>query len=123
MEFVVEFYEEENGESPVERFLDDLKRDQPRLYNLTLAGLKKLENSHNHGEPLTKSIGDDLYEARIGDKNIARILWFYAVNRRIVLLHGFCKKTNRIPPKHRRIALYRKADYLRREEERKGVNI
>lgn len=114
MEFVVEFYEDEDGTIPVEEFLDELKRRQPKLYKLVLAGLSKLKNSDNHGEPLTKYIGDGLLELRVGRKNIARVVWFYVADRKIILLHGFVKKSDRIPKGDRCKALNRKADYERR---------
>jgi len=114
MEFEVVFYEDEHGNRPVEEFLDDLQKRQPGLYRLTEAGIKKLENSEKHREPLTKDIGDDLYELRVGRKNLARVIWFFMTGARVVLAHGFVKKTDKIPPADKRKALERKADYLRR---------
>jgi len=114
MEFVVEFYEDEDGTIPVEEFLDELKVRQPQLYALVSAGLSKLKNSDNHGEPLTKHIGDALCELRVGRKNIARVVWFYVASAKIILLHGFVKKGDKIPKGDRLKAVNRKADYERR---------
>ncbi len=114
MEFEVEFYEDEKGDSPVREFLYGLKRQQPKLFAVTVTGLKLLEHRVNHGEPLTKPIGDGLFELRRGRKNISRVLWFFTLGRKIILVHGFVKKGDGLPEDHRRIALRRMADYLRR---------
>jgi phage-related protein len=114
MEFEVEFYEREDGSSPVEEFLEELEAKLPALYDLTMIGLRKLMDSRRHGSRLTKHIGDRIYELRVGGRNIVRILWFYAAGAKIVLLHGFVKKSERTPPNELRKALDRRADYLRR---------
>ena len=59
------------------------------------------------GMPLCRSMGDGLWEARttLPSKRIARVLFF--VDRdRIVLVHGFIKKTQKAPGEE--IALARK---------------
>ena len=114
MEFEIEFYEDANGNSPVREFLAELSRRQRPLYAVTLTGLELLRDSTNHGEPLTKPVGDGLFEVRRGRKDISRVLWFFIVGRKIVLVHGFVKKTDDLPDNHREVALRRKADYLRR---------
>ncbi|MFO5701954.1 type II toxin-antitoxin system RelE/ParE family toxin, partial [Klebsiella pneumoniae] len=38
-----------------------------------------------------------LFELRVGDKNIARTLYAYAVGHEIYLLHAFVKKTQKTP--------------------------
>ncbi len=114
MEFDVEFYEDERGNSPVEEFLDDLKRRQWPLYIVTDLALRKLRNRRNHRPPLTKAVGDGLFEVRSGRKDISRVLWFFTKGRKIILVHGFVKKSDDLPDNHRQIALRRMADYLRR---------
>ena len=114
MEFEVEFYEDEKGNSPVQKFLGDLRRRQPALHRLTASGISSLMDGRRHGEPLTKSIGNGLFELRVGRKDISRVLWFFTDGQKIILVHGFVKKTNEMPSRHFKIALDRKADYLRR---------
>lgn len=120
MEFEVEFYEDENGSSPVEEFLGDLRLRQPALHILTTNGISRLMDGRRHGEPLTKSIGNGLFELRVGGKDVSRVLWFFIDRQKIILVHGFVKKTTEIPSRHVRIALERKADYLRRVVGRTG---
>ena len=59
----------------------------------------------NLGEPHTKSFGDGLFELRLkGAEGIARIFFCTLVGRRIVMLHGFVKKSDKTPLRERRIA-------------------
>jgi len=48
--------------------------------------------------------------------HIYRILYFFHTGRRIVFLHGFQKKTRKIPRHEIEIALQRLELFLRREE-------
>jgi len=59
----------------------------------------------NLGEPHTKAFGNGLFELRIkGSEGIARVFYCTLVNRRIVMLHSFVKKTQKTPPRELRIA-------------------
>lgn len=52
----------------------------------------------NLGEPHTKAIGDGLFELRLmGAEGIARVMYCTLSGRRIVMLHGFIKKTQKTP--------------------------
>jgi phage-related protein len=59
----------------------------------------------NLGMPYTRPMGDGLFEVRAhGKEGIARVFYCTAVGRRIVMLHGFVKKTDKTPPKELKIA-------------------
>jgi phage-related protein len=59
----------------------------------------------NLGEPHTKAIGDGLFELRLkGAEGIARVFFCTLIGRRIVMLHSFVKKTNKIPSRELEIA-------------------
>lgn len=76
MEFTVEYYETESGKCPVEDFIDELFMSDPNDAAAIFAGLEKLKQRHNHREPITKAIGDDLFELRhVGKLNRN---WFYS---------------------------------------------
>ena len=77
MEFSVEFYETENGVSPVRQFMDELKASDPDDFAAVLAGLAKLRNRQYHREPLSKALGDGLFELRHVGKLNTRVLWFF----------------------------------------------
>lgn len=53
----------------------------------------------NLGEPHTKAFGDGLFELRLkGAEGIARVFYCTLVGRRIIMLHGFVKKSTKTPP-------------------------
>ncbi len=88
-------------------FLDGLKESNPDDFAAVMAGLSKLQSRNYHRPPLSKSIGDDLFELRHVGKLNSRILYFFVKGKRILALHGVRNKA-------RKIALDRKRDWLER---------
>jgi len=97
MDFIVEFYETKAGTCPVREFLDGLKASDPDDLAAVVAGLAKLRSRQYHREPLSKALGDGLFELRHVGKLNTRVLWFFAKNRRIVAVHGIRNKGHAIP--------------------------
>lgn len=59
----------------------------------------------NLREPHTKAFGEGLFELRIkGAEGIARVFFCTLVRKRIVMLHSFIKKSERTPPRERKLA-------------------
>ena len=59
----------------------------------------------NLGAPHTKAFGEGLFELRLkGAEGIARVFFCTLIGRRIVMLHSFIKKSDKTPPRERRIA-------------------
>ena len=114
MEFTIEFYESISGHFPVRDFLDELKISDPSDFAAVVAGLAKLKDRQYHRPPLSKSIGDDLFELRHVGKLNTRVLYFFMKGRRIILVHGIRSKARSIPARHRKVALERKRDWLKR---------
>jgi phage-related protein len=114
MDFTVEFYESENGASPVLEFLDNLKASDPDDFAAVLAGLAKLRNRQYHREPLSKALGDGLFELRHVGKLNTRVLWFFVRNRRIVAVHGIRNKGLAIAARDLAIARERMYDWQKR---------
>ncbi len=57
------------------------------------------------GMPHTRSIGDGLFELRIkAAEGVARVFYCTMVGKKIVVLHQFIKKTDKIPIKELEIA-------------------
>ena len=57
------------------------------------------------GMPHTRHLGDNLLEMRLkGPEGIARIFYCTLIGRRIVVLHGFIKKTDKTPSREMSIA-------------------
>jgi len=114
MDFTVEFYETETGKCPVQEFLDELKASDPDDFAAVLAGLAKLRNRQYHHEPLSKALGDGLFELRHVGKLNARVLWFFVKDRRIVAVHGIRNKGQAIPVRELNIARERIRDWRKR---------
>ena len=92
MEFTVEFYETAQGRVPVQEFLDELKRSDPDDFAAVLAGLARLRHRQYHREPLSKALGEGLFELRHVGKLNTRVLWFFVKGRRIIAVHGIRNK-------------------------------
>ncbi len=67
-----------------------------------------------HKPPLSKHIGDDLFELRHVGKLNSRVLYFFMKGKNIIALHGIRSKAIKIASKDRKVALDRKRDWLER---------
>ncbi len=96
----------------VEAWLNDIAKDiKARIINIV-----DLLNEHgpqNVREPYVKHIKGRLFEIRAkGKDGIARVFYFTMTDRKIVLLHGFIKKTQKTPEKELKIAIVRMKEIL-----------
>lgn len=67
-----------------------------------------LEFGADLGMPHTKAMSDGLCELRVkGKEGIARVFYCTKVGKRIIMLHGFVKKTQKTPAKELRKAQQR----------------
>jgi phage-related protein len=115
-EWAIEHYVAPDGTSPVEEFLDslDLKTRARFRWSIEQLRLRNVEAR----EPLAKHLEGKLWELRKeSSTNIYRMIYFFFTGRRIVLLHGFTKKTQKTPQKELAIARSRYEDFLRQESE------
>ena len=65
------------------------------------------------GMPHTRAMGGGLFELRIkAAEGIARVFYCTVVDRRIVVLHQFVKKSDKTPPKELEIARRRMKEVL-----------
>jgi len=117
MEFSIEFYETRSGRSPVQDFLDKLRESDPDDFAAVMAGLAKLRSRDYHRPPLSKSIGDDLFELRHVGKLNTRVLYFFMKGRRIITVHGIRSKATTISANDRKVAVERKRDWIDRNKE------
>ena len=70
-----------------------------------------LEFGANLGMPHTRAMSDGLFELRIKNREgIARVFYCTLVGQRIVMLHGFVKKSEKTPPKELKLARERLAE-------------
>ncbi|MEG2821280.1 MAG: type II toxin-antitoxin system RelE/ParE family toxin [Lachnospiraceae bacterium] len=117
--FDLEFYARANGKIPVQDFLYSLS---PKLRAKAFSDIELLKHMGNElTEPYVKPIkGKDnkgLYELRIKFANdIARIFYFTYHNNKYVLLHGFIKKSMKLPENEIIRARSYMNDYRRRSD-------
>jgi phage-related protein len=114
MEFTVEFYVNVSGRAPVQEFLDELKQSDSGDHAAVLRGLAKLRNRQYHREPLSKALGDDLFELRHVGKLNTRVRWFFVKDRRIIAVHGIRNKGQAIPARDLDTASERMRDWQER---------
>ena len=117
-EFEVIFYETVDGKCPVTDFINGLSlKMREKIFN-TIEILRVKGNSLR--EPYSKPLEDGIFELRckVG-RNITRTLYFFYVEKKIIITNGFVKKTQRTPRNEIDLAKSRREDYIRREEESK----
>ena len=113
MGFTIEPYETENGKIPVDEFLDSLDIDHRAKVEHNLKRLE--ENGNRLRMPLSRPLEDGIFELRTQFKDgISRICYFFFVGQKIILTHGFTKKTEKTPRKEIDIAIQYKKDYFKR---------
>src|SRR5215813_7510490 len=91
------FFRTEAGGQPVWEWLKSLplREDRKRIGE----DIKTVEFGWPVGMPVCRSVGGGLYEvrSRLVQNRIARVLFYFDKNHRMVLLHGFIKKTQKTP--------------------------
>ena len=116
-----EFYETENKKKPVLEFLNSLsKKMRAKAYR----EIKILEKygvylREPYAKPIQGAKNKGLFELRIKfASDITRIFYFTYHSNTFVLLHGFVKKTDEIPPNEIEKARNRMKDYISRRKEK-----
>jgi phage-related protein len=98
MDFRIEFYSE-----AVEGEVLDLPDTLAARYVVLTRRMAAL--GPNLGEPHTKAFGQGMFELRLkGAEGIARVFYCTVVERRIVMLHCFVKKSAKTPHRERELA-------------------
>ena len=111
--FNIEFYEKQNGEIPAEIFLNS----QDKKMRAKLVGLMEIlqEYGNQLREPYSKHLTDGIFELRgKTGSNIARILYFFYFEGKIIITNGFVKKTQKTPASEIETAKKYRNDYLER---------
>lgn len=72
-----------------------------------------IEFGSDLGMPHTRAMSDGLFELRVkGKEGIARVFYCTMIGKRIVMLHGFVKKSQKTPARELRIARMRMAEVV-----------
>lgn len=113
-QWAVEFYVEDSGHVPVDAFLGELDAKTHARFLWSIEQLRVRNVSARY--PLARQAEGKIWELREeSNTNIYRILYFFFTGRRIVLLHGFTKKSQKLPRQELEIAQRRLARFLERE--------
>ena len=115
MEFTVAFYKKSDGSQPALEFINSLDAKMKAKVLRTIQLLQLFGSELR--EPYSKPLGDGIFElrAQVGN-NISRVLYFFIVDRRIILTNGFVKKTQKTPEPEIALAKKYRNNYLNNEE-------
>ena len=108
------FYRAENGNCPVENFLDTLTDKQAQKVTWVLRTIRDAKPiPTQYFKKLVNT--DDIWEVRVGmGNNIFRFLGFFDGQDFIILTNGFQKKTQKTPRSEIKLSKERKKEYLSR---------
>lgn len=111
----IEFYDKEDGNCPVEDYLETL---EPKLKAKTLRTIDLLEtNGISLRAPYSKHIKDGIFELRTKQgSDITRVLYFFYFGNKAILTNGFTKKNQKLPKSELSLAAKYKSDYERRNK-------
>ena len=105
----VVFFKTDTGNEPVREWLKELSKEDCKAIGTDIL---TVQYAWPVGKPLVDNLGDGIWEVRSRLSNrIARTL-FAVVDEEIVLLHGFIKKQQKVPPGELDLAKKRKKQYL-----------
>lgn len=104
IEYKIKLYRNpRDGRSPVEKYIENLDiKEKTKVYKY----IEVLRiNKGVLDEPYSKHIKDKIRELRVDFSNKRhRIFYFTFINRNIILLHTFLKKTSKTPMREIKIA-------------------
>jgi phage-related protein len=105
------YYVDRRGRVPPWEFITSLPSQERDKCFEYLAYLEEMGEKVRR--PVGDYIGNKLYELR---PKQTRIIYFFMLNKAIVILHAFRKQTNSIPFKDLEIARHRMDDFLNRHQ-------
>ena len=113
--YEIEYYRDASGKKPVESFIDGLDL---KMKAKTFGLVELLERyGPQLGMPFSRHLEDGISELRVvRGSDSARILYFFVVGKRIVLTHGFRKKTQKAPRREIERAKSIRKDWRERNE-------
>lgn len=113
--FRVVYYRTARGESPVEEFIAKM----PAKHQQKVAAFLQLlaQEGPRLARPYAARVRGPLKELRVGfGRDEYRIFHFFVKEERVVLVHGFAKKTQALPEREIETAEARMKDFLKRIE-------
>ncbi|MFI3255653.1 MAG: type II toxin-antitoxin system RelE/ParE family toxin [Eubacteriales bacterium] len=108
-------YDKPDGTLPAFEFLNELPKKLKAKTHREIFLLAEF-GTEVRGEA-TKHLEDGIFEIRSKQSSdIARVLYFFMIGKKIVLTNGFIKKQQRTPRSEIELAKKYRAEYLSREE-------
>jgi phage-related protein len=109
------FFRTEAGGEPVREWLKSLSPEDRKCIG---EDIKTAEFGWPIGMPVCRPLGDGIYEVRsaLSQSRIARVLFCIDKKARMVLLHGFMKKTRKTPSDDLELARSNKRKHQRETE-------
>jgi phage-related protein len=106
------FFRTEAGGEPVRAWLKSLSRADRKQIG---TDIMTVEFGWPIGMPVCRPLGHALYEVRtsLSSNRIARVLFYIDRRGRMVLLHGFIKKTQKTPAEDLSLAAHNKSKHER----------
>ncbi len=107
------YYETEDGECPVQQFIDSRSvNNQAKVFNF----FEQLEiKGPKLPRPYSDLLEDGIHELRIKlSGNQARFIYFFCFKDFIILSHAFIKKTKKVPVAEIKRAKKNREDFLKR---------
>ena len=113
------FYRSDSGREPVREWLRGLDVDDRKIIG---EDIRDIEFSWPIGMPVVRSLGRGPWEVRsnLTRRKIARVI-FCVDDGRMILLHGFIKKTQQTPQKDIDLAHKRKKGNADEGQERRNL--
>ena len=111
--YSIEYFEKNDGSMPAEEFIlsQDFKMQAKIFRQLELLEMK----GRDLREPYSKYLNDGIFELRTKQGNdVTRILYFFVINKKIILTNGFVKKTQKTPKHEIDTAIRYRNEYLER---------
>ena len=115
--YEIALYTSARGESPVEEFVNALSEKEQRK----VAGIFELLAQEGPAlkRPYADQVRGDIRELRMQfGRNEYRIFHFFMVSQRVILVHAFAKKTQKLPAREIETAEGRMKDFRARVERR-----